>query len=150
VAADVIAERQHPDPSPTVDDPGGDSKTGSSTPVDHAERRPGGQLEASHGSDVTDALVLTLGVVVLHPEIERGLGGLDGVETPQVEELLAHGAVQPFDLAGGGRRVGGSQEVANAVVLADAVEEHVGRLVGQPRSEDLAIEFLSGVKRRRL
>jgi hypothetical protein len=43
-------------------------------------------------------------------------------------------------LAGGGRRVGGGQQVAHAVLPADAVEEHLSRGVhAEVAGEDLAV-----------
>jgi hypothetical protein len=84
----------------------------------------GGEGEPVGWWPVADALVGPGGVVVHHPGVQSLLGLLDGVEQLSVEELAAHRLVQPLDLAGGGRRVGRRQQVADAVVVAEAVEQH--------------------------
>jgi hypothetical protein len=57
-----------------------------------------------------------------------------------------HRLVQPFHLAGGGRRVRGGQQVPDPVLGADPVEAHRPGSEPEPRGEDLAVEFLTGVK----
>src|SRR2546421_11402062 len=89
---------------------------------------------------------------------ERGLPGV-AAEDPRSYDLpdfltLGDGPYPPIlleaferagngfrlHLAGGGRRVGGGQQVAHAVLPADAVEEHVSRGVhAEVAGEDLAV-----------
>src|SRR3989304_666070 len=64
------------------------------------------------GRPVADALVLPLRVIAGDPRIELRLGLLDRGEGALGKELLSDGLVQPLDLAGGGRRVRGRQDVA--------------------------------------
>jgi hypothetical protein len=73
--------------------------------VDHLEDLVPSQLEAADGRDITDPLMLTHLVVVIHPDVETVLSLLDGVETGDGEELFAQCLVKPFDLAGGSRRI---------------------------------------------
>jgi hypothetical protein len=65
------------------------------------------------------------------------------------KKLLSQGLVEAFDLAGGGRRIGSRQQMADPVVQTDAVEEHVGGPSAEPPGEDLAVEFPIGVKSSR-
>ena len=104
---DVIAEGEDADPTALVDHPLHPTGRrrwclGGHVAVDDLEglaRATGGQLEASPRRDVADALVLSFGVVALHPGVEGCLGGVDGLEGAQVEELPSHGPVQALDLS---------------------------------------------------
>src|SRR5438876_10734594 len=89
-------------------------------------RDPLEELEAPDRRHVADPLVFTLEVVVGHPGVQLGLSLLDRAEPTTVEQLRAHRLAQPLDLAGGGGRVGGGEEVADAVSQADAIERHGG------------------------
>ena len=60
-------------------------------------------------------------------------------EAPAIEQFPAHRLVQPLDLARGGRRVRGGQEVADPVAQADPVEGHGSGPVGEPAREGLAV-----------
>ena len=79
--------------------------------VEHVGGRALHQLEASDRRYVTDRLVLALGVI--DPGIQLRLGLLDRVERTTVEQFFANRLVQPFDLAGGRRRVRRGQDVAD-------------------------------------
>jgi hypothetical protein len=114
--------------------------------IDDLGGGPRHELEAPDRWDVPDPLVLPLEVVVGDPSVERCLRVLDRSGPPPREKLGAHRLVQPLDLASGGRRVRGGEDMADAVSQADPVERHGGRLVGEPAGEDLAVEFLTGVK----
>src|ERR1700722_14468454 len=72
--------------------------------------------------------MLELGVIGHDPRVEGGLGLFDGVKALLAEELIAHRAVQSFNLAGGGRMVGRGETVLDAVVETDPVKEHGGGL----------------------
>jgi hypothetical protein len=107
--------------------------------VDDLEGRGSGELEAADRGDVADALVLAVGVVVADPCVE---GPLRVAETDQArlgKELLAHGLVEPLDLAGGRRRIRRSEDVADPVVMTDPVEEHHRGLGRTLAGEDLAV-----------
>src|SRR5207248_6724908 len=52
------------------------------------------------------------------------------------EELLSDRLEEALDLAGGGRGDGSREDVADAVRLADPVEHHDRRLVGELPGED--------------
>jgi hypothetical protein len=45
----------------------------------------------------------SLSVVMLHPCIESGLGFLEALEVPALQELLSYRLVEALHLAGGGR-----------------------------------------------
>jgi hypothetical protein len=99
-----------------------------------------GQLGISHGRGhptsclvVREALrrcgrtkgpVWPLGVVVDDVGIDAQLRGLQAGESSVVEQLHAQGPMKTLDLAGRGRMRGLGEQVANALLLADAVEEH--------------------------
>ena len=97
------------------------------------------ELEATQRHGVAEGLVLALGVVGHDPLVERHLGLFDGVKDVLGEELVAHRAVQSFDLAGRGRMVGRGEAVLDAVVEADPVKEHGGGLGVVLASEDATI-----------
>ncbi len=99
----------------------------------------GGEGEPVGRRPVADALVGPGGVVVRHPGVQGGLGLLDRVEGVQLEELAAHGLVQPLDLAGGGRRVRRRQQMADAVVVADPVKQHRPGPWAEPGGEYFAV-----------
>ena len=61
-----------------------------------------GPPEAFGGGGHTDRLVGPVGVVVVDPRIELGLGVLETRKHPVSAELGAQGAMEPFDLAGRG------------------------------------------------
>lgn len=107
--------------------------------VDDLERHWLGELEAPDGRLVAQGLMLSLVVVVDDPDIESGLALFGRLEALLREELLSHRLVQPLDLARRGRRIGGGEEMTDPVVEADAIEQHVGGLVGEPAGEDLAV-----------
>lgn len=142
-AADVIAELQDADPAVAIH-----------ASRDHARRRRCGlgicqlsvddleglllaQLEAAQRWHVTDRLMVAVGVVGLDPCIEGVLCVVDRLEAMLSEEVLAQRAMQSLDLPGRGRRVRGGEDVLDAVVQADAVEQHGGAL--QAAGEDLAV-----------
>ena len=109
MSAHVIAEGEHADPPSTVDYPLHSGWGGSCRCFFHRDitvndleggaRALGCQLEAPDRWHVTDALVFSIGVVAVDPFIQSRLSGLDGVERVQLEELLAHGAMEALDLA---------------------------------------------------
>jgi hypothetical protein len=68
-----------------------------------------------------------------------------GEQIMVIEQFAAQREVEPFDLAGRGRRRRLSQPVSDAVVAADLVEQHLPALP-EPVGELLAIEFLTDVK----
>ena len=60
-------------------------------------------------------------------------------EDPVGAELGAHRPVEPLDLPGRGRRPGLGQQVLDAVLPADPVEEHLHRRPVEPAGEHLAV-----------
>ncbi len=95
----------------------------------------------SAGRPPAARLVRALGVVLAHPPVQRGLQLGDRREHPVLngEELPPHRFVQPFHLPGRGRRVRRGQQVADAVVGADAVEHHRPGTRPEACREDLAV-----------
>src|ERR671911_1357556 len=108
MAPDVIAVLENADAARTVDAPTHDLLRrqwlllGSDVTVDDLECWWAGEFEAADRRDVAETLVLPLVVVAGDPDIETALHLLESVEGVVREELLAHGLVQAFDLAGGG------------------------------------------------
>jgi hypothetical protein len=107
--------------------------------IDDLKRPLVGELEASDRCDVAEGLMFSVVVVVGHPLVQCCLCLLDGPEAPLGKELLAHRLVEALDLAGRRRRVGGGEDVLDAVVHTDAVEGHGGRLMGEPSGKHLAV-----------
>jgi hypothetical protein len=91
--------------------------------------------------------------VVLPPElIDHRLGILQaGERSVRFHALDLQRLVPPLELAGGGRRPDLGEQVLDAVLATDPVEQHLRRpgLV-EPAGELLAVEFLRDVKRLRL
>jgi hypothetical protein len=58
-----------------------------------------------------------------HPAVELGLGTLEVFERAPGEELLTERAVEALDLPGGLRAPGGGEQVVDAVLAADPVEQ---------------------------
>jgi hypothetical protein len=145
VAAHVVTVLEDADASGLIDATGYDPCAllgyllGLHFAVDDLDMAPIGELEAADRGHVADPLVLPVVVVVPHPPVECLLGLLHRGEGGSSEELLAHRLVQPLDLPRGGRRVGGGEEVADPVVQADPVEQHIGRLSTELAGEDLAV-----------
>jgi hypothetical protein len=74
------------------------------------------------------------------------LCGAEVLEDPTGEELGSKGAMEPLDLAGGGRAPRGRQQVVDPVLAADPVEQDLGVGGPEPAGEDLAVEFPTDVK----
>src|SRR5207253_11101469 len=90
-------------------------------------------------SRVLERLVRTLSVVVGHPLIESLLRCLQVSEHLPGVELDAQAAVETLDLARRGRRAGLGEDVVNAVLPADAVEQHFDRRLSKAPSEHHAV-----------
>lgn len=105
-----------------------------------------GRAESTLGRQVAHRLVRTLGVVVAHPLIERFLCRLQIPEDLPGVELDSEAAMKALDLARGGRRAGLGEDVVDAVLPADPVEEDLDRRLGEAAGEDLAVGFLMHVK----
>jgi len=95
------------------------------------------------------------GVVLDHPGVHRGLRRRQVLERHRViEQLAAQRLVEPLDLPRRGRRARLSQPVGDAVVAADAVEQHLPALA-EPVGELLAVvrqhllRHPEGLQRRR-
>src|SRR6476646_5159025 len=84
-------------------------------------------LKSTLWGDVGQRLVRTLRVVVGNPLIERLLGRLQVPEDLPGVELDAETAVEALDLAGGGRRARLGEDVVDAVLPTDAVEQDLDR-----------------------
>src|SRR5579863_4417704 len=108
-----------------------------------------GQTEALVWGDHADALVGPVVVVGLHPRVELHLGVGDGVEDLAGQKLLAQGAMEAFHFPRGGGRTRCGEDVLDAVLPTDLVEEDLGGREPEAIGEDLAIEFLTDVKPRR-
>jgi hypothetical protein len=78
-------------------------------------------------------------VVLGDPIVQRRLGGREAGQDPIGQELGSQGAVEPLDLARGGRGTDAGEAVDDAVLAADPVEEHLGRGGGVAAGEDLAV-----------
>src|SRR3546814_20935162 len=78
-------------------------------------------------------------VVGLDPHIQRGLSLLDRREGDLAEVLAAQGLVEPLDLACRGRRVRRSEEMADAVLVADPIEQHRAWALPAPAGDDLTV-----------
>ena len=109
MATDVIAVLEDADAAGSVDPTSDGLLSGlrflvnGYVPIDDLEGRWVGELEAPDRWDVAEGLMVSVMVVLDHPGSKGRLGLLDRVEAVLVKELLAHGLVEPFDLAGGGR-----------------------------------------------
>src|SRR5438105_11699418 len=88
---------------------------------------------------VAQRLMWSLRVVVGHPLIERLLCRLQIPEHLPGVELDSEGAVEALDLAGGGRRGRLGEDVVDAILPADAVEQHFDRGLGVLASEELSV-----------
>jgi hypothetical protein len=93
-----------------------------------------------------EGLVRAVVVVVVHPGVDDGLGVWDVVEHEVFEAFLAQGAVESLDLAGGGWRPRRGEQMLDAVLPADPVEQDLDRAAGEPAGEHLSVEFLRDVK----
>ena len=98
-----------------------------------------GQLEAPNRGDHADPLVGTLGVVVGDPGVQGGLRLLRLAKTLPGEQFGAQRLVEALDLAGGRRAARRGEQVADAVLAAEAVEEHQARATPEARREHLAV-----------
>ena len=67
-------------------------------------------------------------VIVRHPHVQRGLRDLDRRENFVDETLFPHCLMQTFDLARRRRRIGRGENMVDAVVSADAIEQDHRRL----------------------
>ena len=85
-------------------------------------------------------------VVVMDPRIELCLGIVDRCKRPARKELTAQRLVEAFDLAGRGRRARRGEQVGDAVVAADAVEQDLSGSFSEAIREYLAVEFPIAVK----
>src|SRR2546423_5222195 len=88
---------------------------------------------------ILEGLVRTLRVVVADPLIQSLLRHLQIPEHLPRVELDPEGAVKALDLARGGRRAWLGEDVIDAVLAADAVEEDLDRRLGKAAGEDLAV-----------
>jgi hypothetical protein len=79
------------------------------------------------------------------PRLQDLLGVVERVEAA-AGQLGWQGLVEPFDLAGGGGGTDPGEPVGDAVLAADAVEQDLGRVGAEAPGEDVAVEFLIGVK----
>jgi hypothetical protein len=82
-------------------------------------------LEPLGRVDHGEGLVWPVDVVVVNPGVHRLLGLGQGIEAAAGQQLGSEGLVEAFDLAGGGRTTDAGEEVGDAVVAADAVEQHL-------------------------
>src|SRR5262249_14751541 len=115
--------------------------------LDDLELRAGaGQPEPFDGGSVTEGLVVALGVVFLDPGVQTSLGFVDGGEGVEVAELAQHRLVEPVHPACRGRRVGGGQQVTDAVVVADPVERHRTGAGPEAGREHLAVVRQDGLR----
>jgi hypothetical protein len=104
-----------------------------------------GQAEPLDRCGHPERLVRPKRVVSGDVVIERALNVGDGGEDPGREQLVAKGAVEPLDLAGGGRRADRGEQVEDPVLAADPVEQDlVSRSGGTP------VEHSSVVREHRL
>jgi hypothetical protein len=78
-------------------------------------------------------------VVVGHPGVDRGLGLIEIGEDLAVEKLAAQRLVEPLDLARRRRRPRRGEQVLDAVLPADPIEEHLAGSRPEPAGEDLAV-----------
>ena len=115
------------DPASAVDRPS----------MDPPARR--GRAGTAPRGDHPDALVRPVVVVVLDPHVQFGLGVLDRVEHPPGEELAAQRLVEPLDLARRRRRPRRGQQVLDAVLPADPIEQHLTGPGPEPAGEHLAV-----------
>src|SRR3989442_1766634 len=96
-------------------------------------------MEPALRSRILERLVRTLSVVVAHPLIESLLCRLQIPEHLSGVELHPEGAVKALDLARGSRRPRLGEDVIDAVLPADAVEQHLDRWLGEVPGEHLAV-----------
>src|SRR2546427_492512 len=74
---------------------------------------------------------------IADPELKQAPGHQDIAGAAAV--VLAHAAVETLDLARRGRRAGLGEDVVNAVLPADAVEQHFDRRLSKAPSEHHAV-----------
>jgi hypothetical protein len=84
----------------------------------------------------------------MHPPVELRLEVLERGELALVDELATQCPVPTFDLAGRRRTSWFGEDVSDAVLSTDLVEEDFGVVATKSTREDLAIEFLRNVKSR--
>jgi len=91
-------------------------------------------------------------VVVLDPHIQLGLRVGDRVEHFAVHELDAQRLVPPLDLACRGRRTRPSQQVFDAVLTTDPIEQHLTGPRPEAAGEHLsvAVKISAGTPWRRI
>src|SRR5260370_35995041 len=97
------------------------------------------RAKATFGGSIRERLMRTLSVVVGHPLIQGLLGCLQVPEHLPGVELHPEGAVKALDLAGRSWRARLGEDVVDAVLAADAVEEDLDRGLGEAPGKDLAV-----------
>src|SRR5260370_25805914 len=95
-------------------------------------------LEATRGRAIVQRAVWPLRVVVLNPFVHRLLCGRDVLEDLPGVELQAKRLVESLDLPRRGRRAGLGEDVLDAVLPADPVEQHLHRGLPKPPADTLA------------
>jgi hypothetical protein len=80
-------------------------------------------------------------VVLVTPPVHRGLRVFDRGERPrEVEQFGLQSLVPPLHLADGGRRIRLGQQLLDAVLAADPLEQHLrGAGLAEPAGEHLAV-----------
>ncbi len=104
---------------------------------------PGSKLEPLDRGPHPQRLVRPEGVVLLDPDIQRGLQLLQGgvAAIMDAEELGTNRLVPALHLPCGGRRSGRGQQMPDTVLGADPVEQHLRRTPrrAEPAGEDFPI-----------
>ena len=78
-------------------------------------------------------------VVVLDPRVDPGLGVVDRIEDRVPNKFVLQGAMEPLDLARGRRRARRRQQVSDAVLTTDPIEEHLAGPGPEPAREHFAV-----------
>jgi hypothetical protein len=84
-------------------------------------------------------LVWAKGVVAGDPVVQHLLSFGQALEALAGEQLGPKRLVEAFDLAGGGRAADPGTQVGDALLAADAVEQHLGRVRAEPAGEHLPL-----------
>ena len=105
-----------------------------------------GLQEPARGGGHVQRLVRPAAVVVGDPFVQLDLRHGQRGEHAVGAELGADRPVEPLDLAGSRGRAWPGEQVLDAVLAADPVEQRLDRRLVEPAGEDLAVEFLSDVK----